>query len=201
MAGTYVYVDGESHYIRSRQWLKDARGHDAELTDLREGDSAVKVHPKGHFFWHHDFRVGHGRHTYFTSLSGIQNEVFALKCDIRNAGLDPYVVTEPGKLAKQRVAILEQTAIIEKAKGVDIALAVRMLEDAYLGNYSEAVLYTSDVDYLPVIESVRRMGKVVTVRGYKSGLGDESAFLHVPDHFVDLEHTMRRIFPSRTRQP
>ena len=83
-------------------------------------------------------------------------------------------------------------AVIEKAKGVDIALAVRMFEDAQSGVYTHCALFTSDLDFLPVIESVQRMGKSVWVYGYKSGIGRNSPLEYVPARFVDLGVRMER---------
>jgi hypothetical protein len=61
------------------------------------------------------------------------------------------VIAEKKQLADQRANVRNQENVIEKAKGVDIALSVRMLEDAYHNNYDMSYLVTSDVDYLPVI--------------------------------------------------
>ena len=89
-------------------------------------------------------------------------------------------------LARQRENVLKVEQVIEKAKGVDIALAARMIEDAFHDNYDACYLFSSDIDFLPIIEAVRRMGKQVYVCGSVDGLGEQSKFLHVPDAFVDI---------------
>ena len=132
------------------------------------------------------------RAVYFTSFSGSPDECYKETVLIRELGFEPYVVHEDKQLARQREAALATTNIIEKAKGVDIALTVRMIEDAYRDNYQTCHLYTSDADYLPVIEAVRRMGKQVYVFGYKDSLGKNPRLLHVPDRFVDLGEVMQR---------
>lgn len=69
---------------------------------------------------------------------------------------------------------------------MDVGLSVRILEDAYARNFSSCCLYTSDVDYMPVIRSVQRLGKTVIVLGYADGLSKHSPLQHEPDSFVDL---------------
>jgi uncharacterized LabA/DUF88 family protein len=105
---------------------------------------------------------------------------------IRGYGLEPEVILERRKLTNQRECVLKDTGVIEKPKGVDIALCVRMLEDAYRNNFSTCFLLTSDMDFLPVIQAVRRIGKQVYVLGYRSGLSKQSPFEYVPDHFFDI---------------
>jgi uncharacterized LabA/DUF88 family protein len=196
MEKVYAYVDGESHYQRSIDSLKTRFGLSSEsldVTRLRAANpnkSPLTLNAKGCLFWVHPYLSFHvkkfDRIVYFTSMVGSGDQVFKLQQQIRDADMEPEVVVETSDLAEQRKYKREQGGMIYKPKGVDIALAVRMLEDAYLDNYQTAVLFTSDVDYLPVIKAVRRMGKVVLVRGYASGLGDRSPLLYVPDSFSDL---------------
>lgn len=202
----YVFVDGESHYIRCDQACKAAFGPDVELSQLTASpwakgmttfrmEPAVSCHPKAKFFWDSTIlnqvfnsNLMHlaARAVYFTSLSGDDNEFFEANRLIRDVRFEPYVVREKRGLVRQRANVLKQEQVIEKAKGVDIALAARMLEDAYHGNYTDCVLFTSDIDYLPVIEAVRRMGKRVYVVGSGDGLGEQSKFWYVPDQFIDI---------------
>ncbi len=81
---------------------------------------------------------------------------------------------------------------MEKAKGVDIGLSVRVLEDAYHNIYDSCYLFTSDIDFLPVIRVLQRLGKKVIVFGYIDGLGNRSELEYVPDAFIDLSDHMRR---------
>ena len=81
--------------------------------------------------------------------------------------------------------------LIEKPKGVDISLAVRMLNDAHLQSFDDCHLYTSDADFVPAINAVRALGKQVYVHGYMNGLADRSDLLYVPDQFIDLEQMLR----------
>jgi uncharacterized LabA/DUF88 family protein len=51
----------------------------------------------------------------------------------------------------------------KKAKGVDIALTKDMLSHAFRDNYQIAVLVAGDGDYVPLVEEVKRLGKLVDV--------------------------------------
>lgn len=66
-----------------------------------------------------------------------------------------------------------------------------MVADAAANLYDCCLLFTSDADFLPAIEAIRRMGKTVWVFGYKSALPKRSPYLYVPDRFVDLRENLR----------
>src|SRR5947209_2292626 len=104
----------------------------------------------------------------------------------RENEFEPQVIQEPKALRDQRANLRSQHQLIEKAKRVDIGMTVRVLEDAYLNAYRGCLLFTSDVDFLPVIEAVRRIGKLVFVAGYREGLAERSPLEYVPDRFIDL---------------
>ena len=53
-------------------------------------------------------------------------------------------------------------------------------------------LFTSDIDYLPVIQSLQRIGRKVVVFGFKDGLGANSQLEYVPDAFVELGQYMQK---------
>ena len=65
-------------------------------------------------------------------------------------------------------------------------LAVRMLEDAFHQTFDVCHLYTSDVDFLPVIHAIRARGKQVYVHGYsiKNMSNDELLFVELNDSLV-----------------
>jgi uncharacterized LabA/DUF88 family protein len=168
------------------------------LGDVRPKNTSadpIVFHDKGKVFWHgHLLDATCHRRAYFTSLSADVEELHRVRCMLRNGGFDPFVIPEIRNLAKQREAALEQTGIIEKAKGVDISLAVQVLQDANANNFGTCYIFTSDVDYQPLIEAVRRMGKAVFVAGYREGLGKNSALDYVPDRFIDLTEALRHGF-------
>jgi len=77
---------------------------------------------------------------------------------------------------------------------VDIALAVRMLEDAHKNLFRRCFLVTSDADYLPLVVGVRALGKEVFVLGYSRDFAKRNPkFEYIPDECIDIgEAFMRR---------
>jgi uncharacterized LabA/DUF88 family protein len=110
---------------------------------------------------------------------------------LRNFGLEPSIIHELSTLAAQRQNKLRNQQLIEKPKGVDIDLAVQMLELSYNRAFDVCHLYSSDVDFLPVVRAIRARGIQVYVHGYRNGLAERSPLLHVPDRFIDLEEMLR----------
>ena len=67
-----------------------------------------------------------------------------------------------------------------------MALAVRIIEDAYHDVYDACYLFSSDLDFIPVIQAVKRLGKQVIVCGYRHAIGKRSELEFVPDGFADI---------------
>lgn len=189
----YAYVDGESHFVRAEQAWRRIHGPAACLEQLRHAsdpqglsllcDGSAKV------FWMRQLSPDAHRIYYFTSASGEARAVHQVKCRLRDFGLEPEVVHETRQLAERRVRVREQNYVIEKPKGVDIALAVRMLESR--NQFGTCHLYTSDIDFLPAVNALRADGKTVYVHGFEDGLGQESAFFHDCDQFINLAEMLR----------
>ncbi len=140
-----------------------------------------------------------GRAVYFTACTGDDNAAHRLRVFIREQDFEPQVIMELKKLADQRANLLNSQGVIEKAKGVDIGLATRLLEDAYANAFEGCFLLTSDVDFMPAIRAVRRIGKEVNVLGYRAGLSQNSPLEHEPDSFSDLEKVLRDWYrPKKT---
>jgi uncharacterized LabA/DUF88 family protein len=140
-------------------------------------------------FWTRKWSPGQ-RTIYFTSVYGDESVVHNAKKQIRDFDLNPEVVIEKKILAEKRRNLLQSGAVIEKPKGVDCAIIVRMMDEAQSGLYELCNLYTSDADYVPVIQSVMNKGKRVVVHGFKHGLGEYSDLEHVAK-FVDLEEMLK----------
>jgi uncharacterized LabA/DUF88 family protein len=211
---TYVYVDGESHFIRSRECWKKMCGEEAELRDIKHfitSSAASQCYPdphhplirllQGKFFWDKHYpcllrapfslrRID--RAIYFTDFAGDNNDYHEVCVAIRQQGFEPQVIRERVQLAKQRENRLKIGSVLEKPKGVDIGLTVRLLEEAYRGIYDQCFLFTSDIDYLPVIQAIQRLGRKVIIFGYKDGLGINSELEYISDSFIDLEEYMRQ---------
>jgi uncharacterized LabA/DUF88 family protein len=211
---TYVYVDGESHFIRSDSLWKKLHGEEAGLEDIihfdeggasanypDSGKPLIRLECRAKFFWDAFYpslirQPFHLRHidgaVYFTDFSGNDPDLHAARVFIREQGFDPQVIKERSQLAKHRENRLKSEGILEKPKGVDIGLTVRLLEDSYRHIFDICYLFTSDVDYVPVIQAIQRIGQKVIVFGYKDGLGNTSDLEYIPDAFIDLGEHMQR---------
>jgi len=98
---------------------------------------------------------------YFTSVYGDELRIRAVRQALSDLGFDPYVFK---KVRRE-----------QKAKGVDITLTTTMLAHAYRNNYDVALLLGADGDYVPLVEEVKRLGKVVYVGIFDgiAGVADE----------------------------
>lgn len=86
------------------------------------------------------------RSYYYTSVVGDDKKLTEINELLWKIGFQPEVF----KKSKGR-----------KSKGVDITLTKDILCHAFMNNYDMAVLITGDADYLPVIEEIKRQGKLV----------------------------------------
>ena len=128
------------------------------------------------------------RSHYYTSVGGDEHTLEAVRTSLWTMGFDPYV--------------FKRDASTKRSKGVDIALAKDMLGHAFHGHYDLALLVAGDADYVPLVEEVKRLGKVVHVLFPEAyGLGDKLRL--ASDDFTDLtsEFTQRwkaaaRVTPS-----
>lgn len=193
----YVYVDGESHYIRYENMARKKLGAASLDMIRRRGNPSgysITIRPDCHFVWDAEFlpdRHTSRRKVYFTSFTGTTEAYQAANEFLRSQYFEPQIIKEDKDLREKRLSRLRDAALIEKPKGADIALAARMIEDAVLNNYDKCGLFTTDADYLPVIKAVRRMGKYVVVYGFKADVGNPE-LKYVPDEFVDLGHYFTR---------
>ena len=95
----------------------------------------------------------------------------------------------------------------EKAKGVDIALAKDFLSHAFLNNYDVALLFAGDGDYIPLVEEVKRLGKIVCVVFFSEfGLNPElriaaDYFLPIDDAFEYFWKVQKRKQGSEAPEP
>lgn len=213
-----IYVDGESHFIRTEQAWKEFQGDKATLETIGEigRGGAGYTFPAGQFsqpyfdrrckfFWD-PLVTGRYEHAteflpqhavYFSSMSGDEETLHHLRLKIRSAQFEPRIIKERADLANRRANQLADAQILDKPKGVDIATAIRILEDAYRNLFDRCLLFTSDIDYLPVIAAIQQLGKKVAVFGYKQGLGTRSDLEYVPDHFVDLNRHIQTWYKPR----
>jgi len=139
-----LFVDGENVTIQAQKIAK-GKGIDLEQGDHYEKDCFIW--PVGMF---HPQIVGFlnmpKRSYYYTSVVGDDEKSLDIKERLWKIGFDPQVF----KKEKKR-----------PAKAVDITLAKDVLCHAFRDNYDVAVLVAGDSDYLPLIEEVKRLGKLV----------------------------------------
>src|SRR3989304_8820344 len=121
----HVYIDGESHFIRSEAAVKEVFGEGETLESIAEKSKGlseedgwrVLCERQCKFFW--DCKAitydpkGRGRiktavrrFVYFTSFSGDDDALHSLKVTLREKGFEPRIVKEPSQLAKQRENVL-----------------------------------------------------------------------------------------------
>lgn len=112
------------------------------------------------------------RSYYYTSTTGDENRLTTIREALWSLGFQPEV--------------FKRDANTKRSKGVDIALAKDFLCNAFFGNYDVAVLVAGDGDYVPMVNEVKRMGKVVYVAFlYDHGLS--SALRLVSDECFRLD--------------
>jgi len=122
-------------------------------------------------------RLGVRAH-YYTSTVGGEDLVGEARQKLWEMGFQPTVFKKPRNRTR--------------TKGVDIALTTDLLSNAYRDNFDSAVLVAGDGDYVPLVEEVKRLGKVVHVaffEGEGCGLSPElrlasDNFWHLNEFFL-----------------
>lgn len=221
-----IYIDGESHFIRSEACFHNLHSNKPlesavysppalgimSYPNKNETIPILRVKRECKFFWDRQYAAYLNdlglrsinrdirKAVFFSSFSGNEDRLHSIRVFIREEGFEPRIIHERKQLEKRRDNQKKTSQLIYKAKGVDIGLAVRLLEDAYLGVFDECFIFTSDVDFVPAIEIVRRLGRKVYVCGYQEGLGKNSALEYIPDRFIDLEERVKSYILSPQNQ-
>jgi uncharacterized LabA/DUF88 family protein len=147
-----VFIDGENYTIRGQEVAKQ---NNIILLDGR-------YYCPNTFLWipssdahknlnYSDHRLAPCpiRSSYYTSVVGDDVKVEEVRKMLWDLKFNP-VVFKKGNKSK-------------KTKGVDITLTKDLLINAFSNNYDVAVLFTADGDYVPVVEEIRRMGRIVVL--------------------------------------
>ncbi len=95
---------------------------------------------------------------YYTSVTGDEPKLQEVNEALRKLAFEPKVFKKSAN---------------RKSKGVDISLTKDFLSHAFLNNYDFVVLIAGDADYLPLIEEVKRLGKIVYLTFLSSGLSQD----------------------------
>ena len=150
----YVYVDGESHYIRNEDKAKKLEGFTSLGRVQRTGNSQghdLAVRDDCHFIWDSEYlqQLYPDRRVYFTAYTGNDAGFHDAHVFLRQKQFEPFIIKEDKGLRERRKSKLTDTGVIEKPKGADIALTVRMIEDAVNDNYDVVGLFTwTPITYL-----------------------------------------------------
>jgi uncharacterized LabA/DUF88 family protein len=116
---------------------------------------------------------------YYTSLVGDDAFIWDVKLQLRACKFSPEGFKRDSRHAK--------------AKGVDIALTKDMLSHAFRDNYKIAVLVAGEGDYLPVVQEVQRLGKLVFLLFFENeGLNPKLKL--AADNFCDFTPYFLRIW-------
>jgi hypothetical protein len=146
-----LFVDGENFTIRGQEF---AKAHGIPLL-------AGRVWAPDSFLWIPEFspqvqpmaftgvRPAYTpvRAYYYTSVRGDAARQDEIRERLRRLLFDAKVFARPDG--------------DRKAKGVDISLTKDALSHAFQGHYQIAVWIAGDGDYLPLVEELKRLGKIV----------------------------------------
>ena len=142
-----LFVDGENLTIRAQEIARDK---DIALKNSSYFQKDTYIWPELMFQIETILRgtkIGPPiRSYYYASVVGDDERLSEIKTRLWRIGFHPEVF----KKQKNR-----------KSKGVDITLTKDILFHAFMNNYDMAVIITGDADYLPVIEEIKRQGKLL----------------------------------------
>lgn len=173
-----LFVDGENFTIRAQ---KVAEANGIKLLEgkhyLRDvfvwlpGLAATQDTTQGYLRLQPQATRSH----YYTSVTGDELKLNDVRKKLRELGFSPQV------FKKSR----------DKGKGVDIALSKDLLVNAFHNSYDVAVLVAGDGDYIPLVEEVKRLGKVVYLVFFKDeGLNQDlwmaaDSYFEMKQFFLD----------------
>jgi len=113
------------------------------------------------------------RQYFYTTVVGDAKEILETKRKLRIMQFEPVVFNKKKK--------------DDKSKAVDITLASHMLSHAFRNNYDAAVLVAGDGDYVPLVEEVKRLGKMVWLFFFSKPYGLNENLYLACDMFKPME--------------
>jgi uncharacterized LabA/DUF88 family protein len=181
-----LFVDGENLVMRAQEF---AEGHGLGLEEGKYYNRDVFVwfpdNPATHYWPYSSnklpLELSAVRSYYYTSVTGDDKRVDLVREQLWSLDFQPEVFKRTIKGAK--------------AKGVDIALTRDMLTHAFFNHYDAAVLMAGDGDYVPLVDEVKRLGKIVCVAAFSSS-GLSPALRLSSDAFVDLEASFKDLWTA-----
>lgn len=127
------------------------------------------------------------RVSYYTYATGDDDCLRAIRDRMRRLPITPTHTnsTFPDHLFP---VVLKKAKRSAKSRGVDIRMAVDILENVYRNNIDCVCLLSGDGDFLPILEVAAKSGKVVVLGALSSGL--DARLLEQADDFIDLDHCL-----------
>lgn len=167
-----IFVDGENFTIRAQEI---AREQGKELFEGPYFQKDIFIWPSTRFqseiVLDGAIKIPPIRSYYYTSTVGAEARLDEIRMMLWQIGFHAQVF----KKTKGR-----------KSKGVDITLTKDVLSHAFLDNYDLAVLVAGDADYIPLIEEVKRLGKLVYIAFHRNAKIPNDLIL-MADHFEPLD--------------
>jgi hypothetical protein len=185
------FIDGENLTARAQRIERDREVH------LEEGPWYVR----DTFLWFPQMDVldvilstagvtvphhNPARSYYYASVRGDQVKLQETREKLRALGFQPEVFS--------------RSKDDTKSKGLDLSIARDILSHAFRDNYDVMVLIAGDGDYVPLLEEVKRLGKICIVGFFeKEGLNPELRL--AADQFAPIDWCLMSKWKPRDASP
>ncbi|HJX50345.1 MAG TPA: NYN domain-containing protein, partial [Candidatus Nanoarchaeia archaeon] len=103
-------------------------------------------------------------------------------------------------LCKRKPRISEEGEEYHIIKGDDVCLALDMLGDAYENKYDKAILISSDGDFAPLIERVKKLKKEVDICYFAECVSDNLINLSDNKHTISKKIVKRFFYVERKKK-
>lgn len=90
-----------------------------------------------------------------------------------------------------RLTPIAKRGVKNVQKGVDIQLAIEMLYFGFRENYAIAILCSGDQDFIPLVKTVKDMGKKVIVAAFDHSCAEKMK--RIPDGYINLTKHIDKI--------
>lgn len=176
---TMAFIDGENLVMRYQAMLTEGADPKAEVTHVLD---TVIWHPRlmDACYTHCLLRA-----TYYTYVVGDIDRIHGIADQVQE------LVPQTGTYWRARrltPCVMKKERKQQKRRGVDIRICVDMLSHVYRNHLDAVLLLSGDGDFIPLLEEVKRCGKLVIVASFSSGLSVE--LKRIADHFVEMDNTV-----------
>jgi uncharacterized LabA/DUF88 family protein len=122
---------------------------------------------------------------YYTSVSGDMKKQIDIENEIKSINLPK--ISAHGNPQVLFPVVYKKNRQQEKAKGVDIRMAIDILSHTYNNNLDTVCFFSGDGDFEPVLKEVMGQGKNILLYSFSSGLNP--ALSRVCDEYICLDST------------